>query len=129
MILFFQLVVRCDTLQALRQCTCQIIIYGIMCISINGWANQDKEQDNKYVEMIYYPFRYSGEIRQNNLMLCLLDCLVENQNHRWQYGYTTDNSKYNTLCHNHTKIHTKCEAHEAKCDKSGYGCDGTTNNR
>ena len=23
-----------------------------MCISINGWANQDKEQDNKYVEMI-----------------------------------------------------------------------------
>ena len=101
----------------------------ILCISINGCANQYKEHDNKYVEMIYYPFRYSGEIRQNNLMLCLLDFIGENQNNRWLYGYTTDNSEYTTISHKNTKIHTKCEAHEAKCDKSGNCCNGASDYR
>ena len=61
-------------------------------------------------------------------MLRLLDHFVENKDHGRQYRYTADHTEDNTFRHNHAKVHTKGEAHEAECDKSGNRCDGTSDN-
>ena len=71
----------------------------------------------------------TSKIRYDGFVPCLFNPFIHCKDHGRKNCNTTDNTKYNTFCHNNTKIHTKCKCHETQCDKSGYCCNRTSDYR
>lgn len=79
--------------------------------------------------MAHDPVCNPSQIRDDNLVLRLLDRLVKYKQQRRQHRNAADNAENNTLCHDNSKIHTKCKAHETQCHETSHRRDGASDHR
>ena len=106
-----------------RHGSCKVIVDLIMSVSVYCRDEHYDENHCKYLIMICYPACNPGNIRHENLVLCLLDCLITCKNQCREDCYTSDNSEYNALCHYDSQVKSKCKAHEAEGYEACDCCD------
>ena len=84
----------------LRKAGIQIVVNtGVVITPDRRNPDQDK-QDRKQDIVLCHKRRGLFKARHKWLMSGLFNRFIKNKNHGRQYGYTTDHTEDNTLCHN-----------------------------
>ena len=88
-----------------------------------------QKNDQPYFIMLCNKSRCLIKAWKQRLMCCFFNGSVKSKHQSREQSNTTQNTDNNSLGHYDTHITSKWEGHKAKCDKSGYCCNRTSDYR
>ena len=124
--ILFQFIICNITCQGCRKRFINIVVDLCMVVSIDCRVQKYEEYDQPYFVMFGDKTGSFVHVRKQSLVFCLLDCLVEYEDHCRKNSYTADNSDHNTLRHNDTHITSQGKGHNTQCKETGDRSNGTS---
>ena len=113
-------------LHILRQTLTHIVVDLVigLLISIPGRKRNQHEHNQQNRRNFQKALGGLRHIRDQAAVFCLLQRLIQKQNHGRQNGHTADDAQDNALGHHDAEIPAHGERHEAQCNEAGHRGDG-----